>query len=110
MYIAAIVLHPSIKWTFADKYWTGKGRAGWKEAAEQAVCKLWLKYKYCPIKSITDGEPLTQRCVFLFEIDDYFVGGFAQTTSTNDRNEYNDWLARVGHLEDVHCTNPIAYW
>ncbi len=24
-YIAAIVLHPSIKWTFADKYWTGEG-------------------------------------------------------------------------------------
>jgi len=29
-----MVLNPLIKWTFADKYWTGEGRASWKEAAE----------------------------------------------------------------------------
>ena len=39
-YIAATVLNPAHKWTFADKYWTGEGQAGWKEAAEQAVRNL----------------------------------------------------------------------
>jgi hypothetical protein len=39
-YIAVTVLNPSIKWTFADKYWMGDNRAGWKEAAEQAIRDL----------------------------------------------------------------------
>ncbi len=84
--------------------------AGWKEVAEQAVRKLWLEYKHHPIESITDGEPLTQQRVFSSEIDDYFVGGFAQMTPTNDRDEYDDWLSRAGHPEDVRCTDLIAYW
>ena len=40
----------------------------------------------------------------------YFVSSFAQPTPTNDRDEYDDWLARSGHPEDVQCTDPIAYW
>ena len=88
----------------------GEGRTSQKEVAKQAVRKLWLKYKYCPIESITNGGPLTQRRVFSSEINDYFVGGFAQTTPTNDRDEYDDWLARAGYPEDVRCTDPIAYW
>jgi len=40
----------------------------------------------------------------------YFVGGFAQPTPTNDRNEHDDWLARAGHPKDVRCTDPIAHW
>jgi hypothetical protein len=45
-------------------------------------------------------ESPVQRRVFS-EIDDYFVGGFAQPTTINDRDEYDDWLARAGHPEDV---------
>ena len=44
-----------------------------------------------------DGEPPVQRRVFSSEIDNYFVGGFARPTPTNDRDEYDDWLARAGH-------------
>lgn len=100
-YITATVLNPAHKWTFADKYWTGEGQTGWKEAAEQAVRNLWLKYKYLPIKSTTNSEPLKQRRVFLSKIDDYFAGGFALPTPANDRDKYNNWLARAGHPKDV---------
>jgi len=34
----------------------GKGRAGWKEVAKQAICDLWLKYKHLLIKLTTNGE------------------------------------------------------
>ena len=34
-----------------------------------------------------DGELPVQRRVFSSEIDNYFVGGFAQPTPTNDRDE-----------------------
>ena len=37
-------------------------------------------------------------------------GGFTQTTYTNDRDRYDDWLTRAGHPKDVHCTDLIAYW
>jgi hypothetical protein len=43
------------------------------------------------------------------EIDDYFVGGFCSAYTCNDRDEYDDWLARASHPEDVRCTDPIAY-
>ena len=46
-------------------------------------------------------ESPVQRRVFSSEIDDYFIGGFAQPTTINDRDEYDDWLARAGHPEDV---------
>ena len=81
----------------------GEGRAGWKEAAKQAIRDLWLnKYKRLPIESTTNSESPVQRRVFSSKIDDYFVGGFAQPTPINDRDKYDDWLARAGHPEDVN--------
>ena len=51
-----------------------------------------------------------QQRVFSSEINDYFTGGFAQPTSTDDRDEHGDRLAQAGHPEDVQCTDPVAYW
>lgn len=41
-------------------------------------------------RAYMDGEPLVQRRVFSSEIDNSFVGGFAQPTPTNGRDEHDD--------------------
>lgn len=110
-YIAATVLHPAIKWTFADKYWDGEERAHWKTAAQEALQKLRPEYKDPPIDSTTDQVSKHQQRVASSDIDDYFRGGFAPITPIDDNHdEYEQWLARGGHREDVACTDPIAYW
>ena len=42
-----------------------------------------------------------QQHVSLSEINDYFVGGFAQPTPTSNCDKYDDWLAQAGHPKDI---------
>ena len=35
---------------------------------------------------------------------------FAQPTSTEDRDEYDDWLAQAGHPKDIQYMDPVVYW
>jgi hypothetical protein len=42
IYVAAVVLHPSLKWKWLKKAW--RGRPNWISQARVKVKKLWLKY------------------------------------------------------------------
>jgi hypothetical protein len=42
VYVAAVVLHPDLKWNWLEKAW--RGRPGWISRARVEVNKLWLEY------------------------------------------------------------------
>ena len=72
---------------------------------------LWLEYKDIPIESTANQAPNKQQRISSSDIDDYFRCGFAPAAIIDDNHdEYEEWLARGGHREDVTCTDPIAYW
>lgn len=97
-YRAAVILHPSLKWSFFNKHWADHPE--WLENARQAVQNLWSEYRSAfptphraPIQSDTQAEQEREFQEFM-KLDDDVM------------DEYHHYCSQPRD----YCTNPIQWW
>jgi hypothetical protein len=111
-YVAAVVFHPRLKWSFVEKYWDGIERQQWREDAKQAVEALWEEYKIRPLPAEVSPRPDSQISI-TSSLNDYLtsvIGYSSSTSATDDLDEYKQYIARMDNEEDRVVDNPIQYW
>ena len=117
-YLAAVVLHPQLKWQWIEKIW-GKKKNGkkWIHAGRAAVEDLWSReYKILPIDDQTDmSPPPAKRIKTNSRISQFMANGCNSTDQQPLPNELDDdynWYISQSQVpkhvgEDF---NPIQWW
>jgi hypothetical protein len=115
-YIAAVVLHPSYKWRFVEKYWAPL-HPDWIQPAKDAVEVLWQRYKAIdvPTEIVEEDNERQQPQASTLNADDYYAGCYLDddedvNENMADKDEFAVWLLRGKHKDDRKVADPIAYW
>ncbi|KAL9564063.1 hypothetical protein ACKAV7_011837 [Fusarium commune] len=110
IYVAAVVLHPRMKWSFVDKFWND--RPDWRDKARRDVRQLWeAEYKHRVILIQPERPPERRRIVVASGLNDFLDNLTCPAAQLEeDRDEYDHYLARTDDPEDLACTDPITYW
>ncbi|KAM6505364.1 hypothetical protein FSOLCH5_15493 [Fusarium solani] len=110
IYVAAVVLHPRMKWSFVDKFWND--RLDWRDKARRDVRQLWeAEYKHRVILIQPERPPERRRIVVASGLNDFLDNLTCPAAQLEeDRDEYDHYLARTDDPEDLACTDPITYW
>ncbi|KAJ3455557.1 hypothetical protein MRS44_017039 [Fusarium solani] len=110
IYVAAVVLHPRMKWSFVDKFWND--RPDWRDKARRDVRQIWeAEYKHRVIPIQLERPPERRRIVVASGLNDFLDSLTCPAVQLEeDRDEYDHYLARTDDPEDLACTDPITYW
>lgn len=104
VYVAAVVLHPDIRWKYFEDKWTTIKQLGWLAAAKIAVQALWNVYK----ADNTDTHASNASPSPSFEPDDFeshiHPHGFYDNTRIGD--EYETYCTEFPTPEE----NPLKWW
>lgn len=70
IYVAVVVLHPRMKWSFVDKFWND--RPDWRDKARRDVRQLWeAEYKHRVIPIPQERLPERRRIVVASGLSDF---------------------------------------
>ena len=110
IYVAAVVLHPRMKWSFINKFWND--RPDWRDKARRDVRQLWeAEYKHRVILIQPERPPERRRIVVASGLNDFLDNLTCPAAQLEeDPDEYDHYLARTDDPEDLACTDPITYW
>ena len=110
VYVAAVVLHPRIKWRYLEKRWTNED---WLVRAKKAFSSLWLEYA-------TLDRPLRRHKTSRRTSPSPKAEGLGAMMLSGDESSNDDGCCDVDQLaqylaEPRHSTlslgdSPIAYW
>ena len=117
-YLAAVVLHPQLKWQWIEKIWSKKKNGKkWIRNGRAAVEDLWSReYKTLPIDDQTNmNPPPAKRVKSNSRISQFMANGCNSTEQQlppNGLDDDYDWYisqSQVPKHEGEHF-NPIQWW
>ncbi|KAG9994666.1 hypothetical protein KCU78_g18313, partial [Aureobasidium melanogenum] len=103
VYVAAVVLHPGLKWKWLEKAW--RGRPSWISQARVEVKKLWLEYANI-IVTTEDTESLRVEDNARW-MDDDLLSDFSDIENDASTDEYQKWCEE-GRQPNVY--RPLEFW
>ena len=110
VYVAAVVLHPRMKWRYLEKRWTNEG---WLVRAKKAFNSLWLKY--ATLDKPSRHQRTSRRTSPYPKEESLAVTMLSDDDSSNDDGSYDvdqlaQYLAKPRHPSLSIGDSPIAYW
>lgn len=108
VYVAGVVFHPRMKWSFVEKHWAEK--PDWRDRAKEAVRKLWeAEYKDLPLPPASGSAPEPSEVAYTSGLNDFLESLISPPVAASNMDEYEEYCNRKDP-EDVNCSNPFAYW
>ena len=105
IYVAAIVLHPRMKWHYLEQRW--KERPNWIKASKSAFNSLCLGYQYQEADKATPSPPKRVQRTYDWLSDDDVSDSEAATGIDQQLSEY----LRMARSKDMTIEDsPINYW
>jgi hypothetical protein len=101
VYVAAVVLHPGLKWKWLEKAW--RDRPGWIEEARTEVKKLWLEYSDLVI---TNEDVTSMRVDDARWMDDDLLSDFSDLEG-DITDEYQRWCEEGRQPTEFR---PLEFW
>jgi hypothetical protein len=103
VYVAAVVLHPGLKWKWLEKAW--RGRPSWISQARVEVKKLWLEYANI-IVTTEDTESLRVEDNARW-MDDDLLSDFSDVENDASTDEYQKWCEEGRQPNEYR---PLEFW
>ncbi|THV84951.1 hypothetical protein D6D29_02746 [Aureobasidium pullulans] len=103
VYVAAVVLHPRLKWKWLKKAW--KHRQGWLNRARTSVRNLWLEYANI---EVTDEDLKSTRVEDNARwMDEDLLSDFSDLEDDKSNDEYSRWCDEGRQPNEFR---PLEFW
>ena len=106
VYVAAVVLHPCLKWNYFERHW--QSRQDWIKAARSSFNSLLINYEYMEVDQLDYSPSKRQRRSSDVSSDDYSDNDIALSIE----QQLSEYLRDRSHKDTVKNkrTSPIDYW
>jgi hypothetical protein len=110
IYVAAVVLHPRMKWSYLEKRW--QERPNWLVAAKTSFNQLWLDYQYNKAARATPEQqpspPKQARRTYDWLSDDDVSDD--EATSVSSECQLSEYLQQRRSVDLKIEDSPVNYW
>ena len=103
--IAALIMNPTIKWTYLKRRWTGTMEKKWLETAQRKVQDLWDSYKVKDLDLLDHSTAGPTR-----SMEDSIDSFLHPPPDTDDSESFDDEYERYCRSPIVSTNELIKWW